>query len=355
MGRPYLASLAPWRLNLLMKFEDLFEQVNQKNDLSINESMFAVRSMMEGSWTPEQIGTFLLSLNRKGESAQELAGFSAAMKEAAVQIPLNGMTTMDTCGTGGDKKGSFNISTLAAFVLAGCGIPITKHGNRAASSQCGSADLLNGLGIRYRLRPEEAAESVSEIGFAFLFAPDYHPATRSVVEVRKKLGTPTIFNLLGPLTNPAHPKVQLVGVYKRSALPLMAEAIRLSDPERRAAFLHGDAGWDEATPSCNFSIHHASGRVESYSASQFGIPACSEEQLRGGSPVENVRIADEVLIGKPGPHRETVRLNALLAYQLYFPGSTNVQALTAVTESIDSGAARNVVTRLKHKFPGANL
>ena len=338
-----------------MKFEDLLEHVNSGKDLSINESVFAVRSMMEGSWTADQIGTFLLALDRKGESAQELAGFSTAMKEVAIQIPLNGMTTMDTCGTGGDKKGSFNISTLAAFVLAGCGIPITKHGNRAASSQCGSADLLDGLGIRYRLRPDEAAESVSEIGFAFLFAPDYHPATRSVVEVRKKLGTPTIFNLLGPLNNPAHPKVQLVGVYKRSALPLMAEAIRLSAPERRIAFLHGEAGWDEATPSCSFSIHHASGRVESCTASQFGIPACSEEQLRGGSPAENVRIADEVLNSKPGPHRETVRLNALLGYQLYFPESTNEQALAAVTESIDSGSARNVVVRLRRRFPGANV
>jgi anthranilate phosphoribosyltransferase len=335
-----------------MNFNDLFTQLNNGTHLSIDQSISAVKSMMDGTWTPEQIGSFLLALNSKGESAGELAGFAAAMKNAAIQVPTYGLESMDTCGTGGDKKGSFNISTLTAFVLAGCGIRVAKHGNRAASSSCGSADLLESMGIRFRLHPEEAAEALAEIGFAFLFAPDYHPATRSVVAVRRQLGTPTIFNLLGPLTNPANPKIQLVGVYKKSALPLMVEAVRLLDSERRIAFVHGDTGWDEATPSCNFSLHHIDGVVELCNAPQFGISACEEHHLRGGSPAENAQSAWDLLAGNSGPHRDAVRLNALLGYRLFDPSASCEEALRAVTQSIDSGAAKNIVTRLKERFPG---
>ncbi len=335
-----------------MKFKELFEIVNGGQHLTMKESGQAVSSMMHGLWQPEQIGAFLTALHRKGEAADELAGFAATMSQAALQVPLNGIVTMDTCGTGGDKKGSFNISTLAAFVLAGCGIPITKHGNRAASSQCGSADLLHALGIRYRIHAEEAADAVNQIGFAFLFAPDYHPAARSVAAIRKQLGTPTIFNLIGPLTNPAKPKVQLIGVYKRSAMPVMAEAIRKLDPQRRAALLHGEGGWDEATPCCNFLIHHITGETESRKAGYFGIEACSEQQLRGGSPGENARIAMAVLSGEPGPCRETVLLNALLGYRVYYPKASNEDSLKAVKESLDSGAAKHIVMRLRQKLPG---
>jgi anthranilate phosphoribosyltransferase len=335
-----------------MSFKELFERIENGHDLTMEESAHAVESMMLGSWEAAQTAVFLKALHAKGETAEEVAGFATTMRQASVKIPLEGVDTMDTCGTGGDKKGSFNISTLAAFVLAGTGIPIAKHGNRAASSACGSADLLHALGIRYRLHPEEAAEAVTEIGFAFLFAPDYHPATRSVAEIRKQLNSPTIFNLLGPLTNPAFPKAQLIGVYKRSALSILTEAIRNSNPELRAALIHGEQGWDEATPCCNFLIHYTSGKIESLNAEQLGIEPCSENQLYGGSPVDNARIAEDILDGKPGPQRQTVLLNALLGYRVYYPESTPEEALKKVTQSLNSGAARDIVAQLKQKFPG---
>lgn len=326
--------------------------MNQGQNLTMEESSYAVESMMHGSWEPGQTSTFLTMLQRKGETADELAGFAKSIRRAALQIPISGIVTMDTCGTGGDKKGSFNISTVAAFVLAGCGIPIVKHGNRAASSQCGSADLLNALGIRYRLHPEEAADAVASVGFAFLFAPDFHPATRSVAEIRKQLDTPTIFNLLGPLTNPANPKVQLIGVYKRNALSILAEAMRKSDPERRALLLHGEEGWDEATTCCNFMICDTSGEIKIQNARHFGFETCRDLQLRGGSPAENARIAIDILNGETGPRRDTVLLNALLGFRIYHSQASKQEAFQAVAKSLDSGAAWNIVTRFKEKFPG---
>ena len=257
-----------------MRFNEVLEKISAGQHLSFQESGEVLRSMMQGSWEASQIRSLLTAMHGKGETAEELAGFATVMRDAALAVPVNGIDTMDTCGTGGDRKGSFNISTLSAFVLAACGIPIAKHGNRAASSECGSADLLIALGIRHRLHPEEAAAAVSEIGFAFLFAPDYHPATRSVAQVRKQLGTPTIFNLLGPLTNPAKPKAQIIGVYKKDVLPIIAEAIQKSDPQRRALLLHGETGWDEATPCCNFVMHHTSGKIELCNAEHFGIKTC---------------------------------------------------------------------------------
>jgi len=335
-------------------FKQLFEKVYGRENLTIPESRVALFAMMEGEWSPVQISAFLTALHMKGETSDELAGFALAMSEKAVPLAIRG-PVMDTCGTGGDRKGSFNISTITAFVLAGCGIPVAKHGNRAASSQCGSADLLEALGMRYRLNPEEAAEALDRTGFAFLFAPDYHPAMKSVVEIRKQLKMPTIFNLLGPLTNPARPAVQLIGVYESEAVALMAHAIRKFDESRRVVLLHSEDGWDEATPCGPFRHHPTFGDASIMDPATFGFTPCSPEELQGGSPEDNAKIAMAILNGESGAARETVLLNALLGYLVFYPESTPETAKRAVEESLDSGSALRVVEKYKELFVRANV
>jgi len=334
-----------------MRFKDLFEKVYGKQDLSFEESGEAVFAMMSGEWEPAQIASFLTALHLKGETSDEVAGFAIAMREKAIPVPVDHRETIDTCGTGGDQKSGFNISTIAAFILAGCGIAVAKHGNRAASSPCGSADLLEALGIRYRMAPEEAAMSLDRIGFAFLFAPDYHPATKNVVAVRKQLGVPTIFNLLGPLTNPARPAAQLIGVYEKRAMGLMASAIRRMDPQKRAFVLHGFDGWDEATLCGEFFVQKAGSTEVQWTPEQFGFSRCNNEALCGGAASDNAAIAIAILQGERGAKRDTALLNAALAYMVFHPESMPATAIQSVTESLDSGAARNVLKNLQQRFP----
>lgn len=334
-----------------MTFKELFERVYLGNHLTIEESKSALLCILEGSCEGSQISAFLTALHMKGETSEELAGFAVAMRQMAVQISFDGKKTLDTCGTGGDRKGSFNISTITAFVVAGCGIPVVKHGNRAASSLCGSADLLEALGIRYRLKPEEAEISLNEISFAFLFAPDYHPATSHVAPIRRQMGVPTIFNYLGPLTNPARPSAQLIGVFDPKGLKLMASAIKLMEPEKKVTLLHSDGGWDEATPCGEFSTYSNQAAFCKMSSADFGIPFCSEKDLSGGDATGNAQIAMSILHGELGPRRDTVLINAALAIQLYHPDLTNAEALNEAKHSIDSRAALHVVRALQDHFP----
>jgi anthranilate phosphoribosyltransferase len=337
-----------------MKFAEIFEKAYNKTDLTFQECRQSVFAMMEGAWDPAQIGALLTALHMKGETADELAGFAAAMSEKAVLVPHTGKRLMDTCGTGGDRKGSFNISTLVAFVLAGCGIPIAKHGNRAASSSCGSADLLQALGLRYQLQPEEAAAALDRFNFAFLFAPDYHPATKSVAIVRKQLGVPTVFNLLGPLTNPARPAAQIAGVYQLEALPLMVAAAQRMDPQRRALFLHSEEGWDEVTLSCRFYCYSTHEAPAMRAPQEFGFESASTAELHGGTPAENAAIARAILSGERSVRRQTVLLNAVLGYMVYHPHSSLQEARKAVEESLDSSAALNVVQKYRERFPNGS-
>ena len=330
------------------RFENLLEKVEHGLSLSREESKQAVFAMMDRE---PQTAALLMTLHEKGETADEIIGFAEAMREKSVRVPLDGRRVLDTCGTGGDKKNTFNISTISAFVLAGCGIPIVKHGNRAASSACGSADLLEALGISYRIKPEQVPSMLDATGFAFLFAPDYHPATKSVVAVRKQLGTPTIFNLLGPLTNPAFPAAQVIGVYNRRALPLIEEAIRKMDPEKRAYMIHSSEGYDEATPSSDFHLHSTFCPPKIENAKRFGFGECCNEDLRGGTPNENASIAISILSGDAGPKRETILLNSMLGYLAFFADVSPEDAKNATAESIDSGAALRVVKRCQELFP----
>jgi anthranilate phosphoribosyltransferase len=334
-----------------MSFKELFEKVYLGNHLSIEESKAALLCMLEGSCEAPQISAFLTALHMKGETSEELAGFALAMRQMAVPISCDGKKTLDTCGTGGDRKGSFNISTITAFVVAGSGIPVVKHGNRAASSRCGSADLLEALGIRYRLKPEEAEKSLSKMNFAFLFAPDYHPATSQVAPIRRQLGVPTIFNYLGPLTNPARPSAQLIGVFDRKGLELMAAAIQLMEPEKKVTLLHSDGGWDEATPCGEFTAYRHRAGICKMSSEDFGIPFCNEKDLSGDDAATNAQIAISILHGELGPRRDTVLINAALAIQLYHSDLTNTEALVEAKHSIDSKAALNIVRALQDHFP----
>lgn len=334
-----------------MKFKDLFEKVYLGNHLTIGESKAALLCILEGSCEPPQISAFLTALHMKGETSEELAGFALAMRQVAVSISFDGQQTLDTCGTGGDRKGSFNVSTITAFVVAGSGIPVVKHGNRAASSLCGSADLLEALGIRYRLKPEEAQESLSKSNFVFLFAPDYHPATSHVAPIRRMMGVPTLFNYLGPLTNPAKPSAQLIGVFDRKGLELMADAIKLMEPDKKVTLLHSDGGWDEATPCGEFTAYRYETGICKMSSADFGIPFCHEKELTGDDAAGNARIAMSILHGEFGPRRDTVLINAALAIQLHHPELTNTEALTEAKHSIDSRAALNVVRALQDRFP----
>jgi anthranilate phosphoribosyltransferase len=333
-----------------MIFKQLFEKIYDSQNLTIEESRDALLCMLEGTCEPPQISAFLIALHMKGETAEELAGFALAMRQMAVKVPLDGFNTLDTCGTGGDRKGSFNISTLAAFVVAGTGIPVAKHGNRAASSMCGSADLLEALGIKPRLKPDEAAEALMQTGFTFLFAPDYHPATQSVAKIRRILGVPTLFNYLGPITNPAKPVAQLIGVFDRKGLELMAKAIELLEPDKKILLLHSIEGWDEATP-CGDFIMYRDRKSTSVNANQFDIRNCCAEDLKGEDPQGNARIALSVLNGEKGPKRDAVMLNAALAIQLYNPHLTFAEGLRDAAQSLDSGAALQVVHQLQQKFP----
>jgi anthranilate phosphoribosyltransferase len=336
-----------------MKFNEALEKINAGQDLSRHESKQAVFAMMDGTWDASQIGTLLIELHRKGETSAEIVGFAEAMREKAVRVSIPGQRLLDTCGTGGDKKNTFNISTIAAFVLAGCGIPVVKHGNRAASSTCGSADLLHEMKISCRIKAEQVESALEVASFAFLFAPDYHPATKSVVAVRKQIGTPTIFNLLGPLTNPASPAAQVIGVYDLQAVPLMREAVRMLDAEKRAFFIHSSNGYDEATPTAEFILHSTFAPPVTERPQTYGFADCSAEELTGGSPEANASIAFAILNGEQGARRDTVLLNALLGYVAYHPDATPERARDAVTESIDSRSALRVVRRLQEHFPSS--
>jgi anthranilate phosphoribosyltransferase len=334
-----------------MTYDELKEKLEQKDDLTREESKYAVFAMMEECWLPDQTRCFLIALHEKGETVDEIVGFAEAMRVKAVRIHLNGQRLLDTCGTGGDKKRTFNISTIAAFVLAGCRIPVVKHGNRAASSACGSADLLQALGISCRMSPDQVPVALERTCFAFLFAPAYHPATRAVAEIRRQIHAPTIFNLLGPLTNPASPAAQLIGVYEKKALPLMERALRKMDPEKRAMLIHSSEGHDEATLSNAFFLHSTFGKAGVQTAAAYGFNACADADLCGGSPQENARIAMEVLKGTQSPQRDTVSLNAVLGYLAFHEDASIDVAREAVRESIDSGAALRVVQKLREAFP----
>lgn len=298
--------------------------------------------VMDGGASDVQKSALLVALRMKGETAEEVTGAAEAMRERVIPLNLNVSKVVDTCGTGGDGRGTINISTIAAFVAAGAGIPVAKHGNRAVSSSCGSADVLSALGARIDLEAPEMERVFERVGISFLFAPKLHPAMAAVIGVRKELGLRTIFNVLGPLTNPARAQRQVLGVYAMRLVPLVGEVLRALGAEH-ALVVHSHDGMDEISPAAATDVCEVTpdGAIRCYTIEpeELGIERARPEALGGGDAVENARAARRVLEGGGGAHREAVVANAGAA--IYVGGSARSirEGVELARESIDSGRA----------------
>jgi anthranilate phosphoribosyltransferase len=313
--------------------------------LSEDEAGEAMGAIMDGDATPAQIGGLLAAMAVRGEAEDEIVGFARAMRSRG--LPLRSTGAIDTCGTGGDGAGTFNISTVASLVVAGCGVPVAKHGNRAVSGSCGSADVLEQLGVRIDPPQETVQRCLDEAGWAFLFAPAFHASTRHAAVPRRELGVRTVFNLLGPLTNPALPEAQLVGVPRPELTELLARCLgRLG--VRRAWVVHG-AGLDELSPAAPTRVSECrEGTVRTFTieAGDAGCAPCAVDDLRGGDAAHNAAIARGVLAGEAGPRREAVVLNAAAALIVAGRAGDLAEGARRARESLDSGAAASVLERV---------
>ena len=323
-----------------MAIREAIAKVAGGRGLSMDEASAAMEDIVHGEATPAQIAAFAVALRMKGETADEVAGLARVMRQQAVRVPVR-TDVVDTCGTGGDGKRTFNISTVAAFVASGAGARVAKHGNRAYTSSCGSADVLEALGVAIDLQPEEVAHCVDQVGIGFMFAPVYHPAMKHAAAPRKEIGIRTVFNILGPLTNPAGAAAQLRGVAAPGLAPLIGRVLALLGC-RRALVVHGEDGLDEISLSGRTRVCEVSnGNSRSYDLEpeDFGFTRSPVEALLGGSAPDNAAIAEAILAGERGPRRDVVLLNAAAA--LYAAGhcTTLREGIAAATASIDSGAA----------------
>jgi anthranilate phosphoribosyltransferase len=306
------------------------------------EARAVMDEIMRGEATPAQIGGFLIALRAKGETPDEITGCAEAMRDHVLAVRPRRDDLVDTAGTGGDGAHTINISTAAALVAAAAGAAVAKHGNRAVSSACGSADVLEALGFTLELEPQRIAKSIDELGFGFLFAPSHHPAMRHAAAVRKELATRTVFNVLGPLTNPAGARAQVVGVYSPELVRTIAEVLaRLG--ARRAYVVHGGGGIDELSPvGPNLVAEVVDGQVlerQLDPETELGIPRCSVDELRGGSPAENAEAIREVFAGKNGGRRDAILLNAAGAIAASGHAADLREGLELARRTIDSGAA----------------
>jgi anthranilate phosphoribosyltransferase len=297
--------------------------------------------IMRGEATPAQIGAFLIALRAKGETTDEIAGCAEAMREHVVAVRPQRDDLVDTAGTGGDGARTLNISTAAALVAAAAGAGVAKHGNRAVSSACGSADVLEALGFRLELPPERIARSIDQLGFGFMFAPAHHPAMRHAAPVRRELATRTVFNVLGPLTNPAGARAQVIGVFSPQLVRTIADVVAQLGA-RRAYVVHGFAGIDElspAGPNLVCEVVDADVRERAIDPADLGIGACDPDELRGGTPDENARAIRDVLGGADGGRRDAVLLNAAGAIAAAGHAADLREGLERAREAVDSGAA----------------
>jgi anthranilate phosphoribosyltransferase len=333
-----------------MSIKEAIAKVMERRDLAEVEAEAAMTQIMQGQVTPAQIGAFLTALRMKGESVGEIVGCARAMRRSAVAVrPRRTDTLVDTCGTGGDGAGTFNISTTAAFVVAGAGQPVAKHGNRSISSRCGSADVLEALGVNLELSPAQVAVCVDEVGLGFLFAPRLHPAMKHAIGPRRELGVRTIFNLLGPLTNPAGASAQVLGVYDPNLTEPLAHVLGALGGV--AAFVvHGVDGLDElTTTSPNRVSALRNGRVETIvlNPADLGFPRARLSDLRGGSAEENAAITRGILSGAiNGARRDVVVLNTAAALVAGGRASTLLEGIRLANQSLDSGAAQRVLVHL---------
>ena len=317
-------------------------------DLTQGEMTEAFDLIMAGEATPAQVAGFIVALRMKGETVDEIAGGAASMRQHAVRIDAGGLPVVDTCGTGGDSCDTFNVSTTTALVVAGAGVPVAKHGNRAISSKCGSADLLGELGVNLDVGPEVVEESIREAGIGFLFAPKLHPAMKHAMGPRRELGVRTIFNMLGPLTNPAGAKGQILGVFSPELTEPFAHVLRLLG-SRRAFIVHGHDGMDEMTTTTSTRVSElADGQVRTYDIDplDFIEDYADPAALAGGEPADNAAITRAILAGEKGAPRDIVCLNAAAAIVAGGKVGSLKAAWPLACESIDSGKAQAALTAL---------
>ena len=329
--------------------QEALQQVLDGRDLRREQTRAVMGEIMAGKATPAQIGGFLVALRAKGETPDEIAGCAEAMRAHVLAVTPRRDDLVDTAGTGGDGARTINISTAAALVAAAAGAAVAKHGNRAVSSACGSADVLEALGFELEQEPERIAQSIDELGFGFLFAPSHHPAMRHAAPVRKELATRTVFNVLGPLTNPAGARAQVVGVYSEHLVRTIAEVLaRLG--ARRAFVVHGAGGIDELSPvGLNFVAEVVDGAVHERTLdpeAELGLPRCSVDELRGGMPAENATAVREVFAGADGGRRSAILLNAAGAIAAAGHAEDLREGLEVARRTVDSGAAAERLEQL---------
>jgi anthranilate phosphoribosyltransferase len=323
----------------------ILSRVVAGESLTADLAAAAMRAIMAGQATPAQVGGFLMALRTKGETVEEIEGLSSATRDLAQPVNPPG-PVVDTCGTGGDRAGTFNISTIGAIVVAGAGVTVAKHGNRAASSRCGSADLLEALGVKIDLGPHGVERCLEEAAVGFMFAPVFHPAAAYAAGIRRELRIPTVFNFLGPLTNPARPGAQIVGVSDPAMLPKVAEV--LARRGVRALVFRGEDGLDELTttgPSRVFEAGDGEVSESQIDPAVLGFQRATPDDLRGGDVEENAQIAVTVLRGEGGPRRDVVLLNAAAAIHVAGRAESLEAGAEIAALSIDSGRAAEVLER----------
>ncbi|MFZ0242001.1 MAG: anthranilate phosphoribosyltransferase [Desulfobacterales bacterium] len=322
-------------------FREHLNKIVQRQDLDQSEMSQMIAAIFSGEITSAQIGAFMGALATKGETFEELAGAAQAMRRKALRVEVPAATVVDTCGTGGDGTHTFNISTTTAFVVAGCGVTVAKHGNRSVSSQCGSADLLEALGVNLNVNPEIVEEALASIGIAFLFAPLFHGAMKYAAAARKEVGLRSIFNMLGPLTNPAGANCQLLGVYAPPLTEMFARALKMLG-SRRAFVVHGHDGLDEISVCAPTRISELTdGQIRTYDISpeQFFGEAANPREMAGGQPAQNAEITRRILAGEKGARRHVVLLNSAAALVAAGKAPDLTAGIRLGEEAIDSGAA----------------
>lgn len=332
-----------------MTIQEAITKLIDGRDLSRAEMTMVMNQIMSGEATDAQIGAFLIGLRIKGETVDEIAGAATVMRQKATPIATMHAVVVDTCGTGGDHSGTFNISTTAAFVAAGAGLCVAKHGNRAATSQCGSADVLKALGVNIEASPEVVSRCLDEVGIGFLFAPALHGAMKHAIGPRREIGARTIFNALGPLTNPAGASRQVVGVYSPALTETLADVLKALG-SNRAFVVHGADGLDEITLTGPTRVSELKdGRVSTYEVrpEAFGLKPVDGRALKGGEVEDNAQMALSVLKGETGPKRDVVLLNAAAALVVGDKAADLGEGIGIAAEVIDSGKALAKLEALK--------
>jgi anthranilate phosphoribosyltransferase len=331
-----------------MNIREAIEKLVNRVDLSEAETIDVMNQIMTGEATALQVASFLTALRMKGETIAEITGAARVMREKAHRVRVGTKTVLDTCGTGGDQKGTFNISTTSAFVVAGAGINVAKHGNRSVSSQSGSADVLGALGVKVDAPKEQVEACIEKIGIGFLFAPLLHEAMKYAVQPRRDIGIRTIFNLLGPLTNPAMASYQLIGLYSGELVPMIAHVLR-NLGSARAMVVHGMEGLDEISLCGPTKVAELrDGQVKEYTLEpeRLGLTPCRLEDLHGGSAEQSATIVRGVLQGNKGPARDVVLLNSGAALYVAGAAAAIQDGIRLAAESIDTGKARQKLEQL---------